>query len=95
MLLHRLGPDPLVFTNAGWAANFLDTQPVTVIRRGRRHHGQAVLCDDLGSTAAALRAVLAQQSSPRRLGLVVAPTPQPTDADLATLRRMICVSIDT
>jgi hypothetical protein len=93
VLAHQLGPSLLVFTDAGWAANFRESRPVTLICRGRRHHGQAVLSDDPRETAAALRAVLQQPTNPRRLGLTIQPAYQPTDAELAALRRMIRISV--
>jgi hypothetical protein len=93
VLAHRLGPDLLVFTDAGWAANFRAGRPVTLVRRTRRHRGWAVLSDDPGETATALRAALDKPTSPRRLGLAIEAAYRPTDADLATLRRMIRISI--
>ncbi|MDT5026032.1 MAG: hypothetical protein QOE61_2458 [Micromonosporaceae bacterium] len=93
VLAHQVGPSLLVFTDARWAANFRDQRPVTLIRRGRRHHGQASLSDDFRETSTALRAVLQQVATPRRLGLTIDKQYQPTDDDLAALRRMIRISI--
>ena len=93
VLAHHLGPSLLVFTDAPWAANFGDPRPVTLIRRGQRHHGKASLSDDPRETSTALRAVLQQVATPRRLGLAIDPQYQPTDDDLAAMRRMIRISI--
>ena len=93
VLAHQLGPSLLVFTDAGWAANFREPRPLTVIRRGRRHQAQAVLNDDPMQTAAALRAVLHRPTNPRRLGLAIEPAYQPSDAELAALRQMIRIFV--
>jgi hypothetical protein len=92
VLAHQLGPNLLVFTDAAWAANLRQARPVTLVRRGHRHHGEAILIDDPGDTATALRAVLQRSRSPRRLGLAIEPGYQPTDTDLTGLRQMIHIS---
>jgi hypothetical protein len=51
------------------------------------------ILDDPRDAATALRAVLRQLPSPRRLGLVIDPQHQPTDDELAALRRMIRIFI--
>jgi hypothetical protein len=66
VIAHRLGPSLLVFTDAGWAANFRESRPVTLTRHGHRRDGRAILSDDPGETAAALRAVLEKPTDPRR-----------------------------
>lgn len=93
VLGHQLGPNLVVFTDAGWAANFRQPRPVTVSRGGRRRDGTAVRCDDPTETAAALRAVLELPTSPRRLGLSITPGYRPTDSELATVRQMLRISI--
>jgi hypothetical protein len=93
VLAHQLDSSLLVFTDATWAANFRGGRAVTVTRRGHHHRGEARLSEDPRETAAALRAVLRQLPSPRRLGLAIDPQHQPTDDELAALRRMIRVFI--
>lgn len=79
----------LVFTDAAWALNFLGGRPVTVLGRGRELRGEALLVEDATETAAALRGVLGQVPSPRRLGLHIAPGHHPSDDELATVRRVV------
>jgi hypothetical protein len=93
VLTHEVNSSLLVFTDAAWAANFRGGHAVTLTRRGHRYSGEAYLSEDPQETAAALRTALRQLPSPRRLGLVIDPQHQPTDDELATLRRMIRISI--
>ena len=93
VLIHHVGSQLLVFTDAGWAANFRSPRRVTLLHRGRRQHGWARLSADPAETATALRAALLRCRSPRRLGLSIDPGHQPTNADLSGLRQMIAIAI--
>lgn len=93
VLTHQIDSSLLVFTDATWAANFRGGHAITLIRRGHRYSGEAYLVEDPQETAAALRTALRQLPSPRRLGLIIDPQHQPTDDELATVRRMIRISI--
>lgn len=86
---HHLGESWHVFTPAAWAFNFEGGRTVTVVGGGQQRHGLGHLVDDTTETAAAIRRVLGQISSPRRLGLHINPGHHPTDDELTAVRRMI------
>lgn len=79
----------VVFTGSPWAANFRGGRPVILIRRGRHLHGEGRLVEDPHETAVGLRTALGQVSSPTRLGLRLDTGYQPSNDELAKLRRMI------
>jgi len=89
VLVHRVGADTLVFTDATWAANFAGGRPLLLTRQGRTVPAIARLITNPAETAAGLRGALLEQGSPRRLGLVLDDGYRPSDAELAALRRMI------
>src|SRR3954465_11209705 len=82
----------VVFTDGRWAANFKGGAPVVVHRRGRKYTGVAELAEQ-DEVAAALRAVLADLRSPRRVGLEIDADHTPTDAELRSLRSLIRLNI--
>lgn len=86
---HRLGESWHVFTDADWALNFDGGRALTVIGRGRQRATLGQLVDDPADTAAAMRRVLGKVPSPRRLGLRIDTGHDPTDDELAAVRRMI------
>lgn len=78
-----------VFTDGGWRHNFTGGAPVTVHRRGRTYVCRGELITDRGIVGPALRAVLAAEASPLRLGLTIPAGHEPSDAELAAVRSMI------
>jgi hypothetical protein len=85
---HHLGESWYVFTDAAWALNFRGGRTVTVVGGGRQRQGLGHLLDG-PDTAAAMRRVLGQVPSPRRLGLHIDSGHHPSDDELAAVRRMI------
>ncbi|MCW2717279.1 MAG: hypothetical protein JWR81_1101 [Pseudonocardia sp.] len=90
---HHLGESLHVFTDAAWALNFEGGRTVTVIGRGQQRAAHGRLVDDPAETAAAMRRVLGQVPSPRRLGLHIDPGHRPSDNELAAVRRTISLSV--
>ena len=89
VLGHEVAGTLSVFTPAGWRHNFTGGAPVTVRRRGRTDRCRGELVTDPGIVGPALRAVLAAEASPRRLGLKIPAGHEPSDAELAAVRSMI------
>jgi hypothetical protein len=83
----------VVFTDAGWAWNFEGGAPVAVQRGGHTSTGTALMAD-AADGAAGLRAVLANVSSPRKIGIAIDDGHVPTDAELASVRAMIRLELD-
>jgi hypothetical protein len=75
---------PTVFTERPWRWNFAGGAPVTVISRGKRHHGRGELVQDRGEVGSAL-AVALERTRPSNLGLAVEKGHQPTAQELAAL----------
>jgi hypothetical protein len=84
---------PVVFTDAGWAANFAGGAPVTVRRGGRTRTGLARVADPRAA-ADGLRAVLGTLRNPRGVGLAIDKGHVATDAELNAVRAMICLDLD-
>ena len=82
----------VVFTDGRWALNFRDGAPVVVRRRGQRYKGVGLLADS--DVADALRAVLAELRSPRRVGLNIDAGHTPTDAELRSMRQLIRLDVE-
>lgn len=89
VLGHDVAGTLSVFTPASWRHNFSGGASVTVRRRGRTYLCRGELVTDPGIVGPALRAVLAAEASPRRLGLKVPTGHAPSDAELAAVRSMI------
>lgn len=87
--IHEFDGSLVIFTGSPWAANFRGGRPVIVIRGGRTLHGEGRLVEDPHETAVGLRTALGQVSSPARLGLRIDTGYQPSNDELAKLRRMI------
>jgi hypothetical protein len=83
----------VVFTDAPWAWNFTGGAPVVVRRSGHTHSGVAQVAE-AADAATGLRAVLADLSSPRRVGLVIDKGHIPTDAELNAVRTMIRLNLE-
>jgi hypothetical protein len=75
------------FSPAPWRLNFRGGRPVTVVHRGRRHHGTGTLVEDPEVVAAALRAALRAGSTPTLLGLRIADAHEVTPDDVRALGR--------
>ena len=90
---HHLDGSVHVFTDAAWALNFAGGRAVTVVGRGRQRAAVGHLVEDPAGTAAALRRVLGEVPSPRRLGLHIDAGHHPTDGELAAVRRMVRLSV--
>lgn len=86
-LAHPVGGRPHVFTDAPWAQNFRDGRAVVVRTRGHSQPCTGRLLPD-AEAVVALREVL-RRGSPRLLGLHLPAGAQPSDAELAALRRAI------
>jgi hypothetical protein len=84
---------PVVFTDAGWAANFADPAPVRVRRGGRTCSGVARVAEPR-EAADGLRTVLETLRSPRGVGLAIDEGHVATDAELNAVRKMICFDFD-
>jgi len=80
--VHHVEGRTVVFTRAGWRANFRGGAPVTVVRRGRAVRGTATAVEDPGQAADLMLAVLAAGRSPRQLGLDVDKGHRPTREEL-------------
>jgi hypothetical protein len=84
---------PVVFTDAGWAANFVDAAPVGVRRGGRTRTGVARVADPR-EAADGLRAVLETLRNPRGVGLAIDEGHEPTDGELNAVRSMVFLDLD-
>lgn len=89
VLVYDVDGEPTVFTDGAWAANFRGGHLVTVVGRGRGRTAVADLVQDPEAVGTALRAVLAEERSPRRLGLDIDAGHEPTDNELCAVRVMI------
>lgn len=89
VLGHEVAGRLAVFTPARWRNNFTGGAPVTVRRRGRNYACRGELITDPGIVGPALRAVLAAEVSPLRLGLTIPSGHEPADAELAAVRSLI------
>jgi len=79
----------VVFTESAWAANFRGGAPVEIVRRGRSSHGHGELVTDPAAVGPAIRSVLAGGTSQRMIGIAVEAGHQPTDDELAAVRRAV------
>ena len=82
--LHDVHGTPTVFSDRPWRLNFADGVPVTVIGRGKRHHGRGELVRDRDAVGSAFVTAL-EHVRPSSLGLAVDKGHQPTAQDLAAI----------
>jgi hypothetical protein len=82
--LHDVQGTPTVFTDRPWRLNFMGGAPVTVVTRGKRHHGRGELVQDRSVVGDAFVVALGQ-TRPGNLGLAVQKGHQPTPQELAAL----------
>lgn len=80
--VHDLDGRTVVFTRAGWRANFRGGAPVEVVRRGRVLRGTATSVESPERAADLMLSVLAAGRSPRHLGLEVDRGHRPTREEL-------------
>lgn len=85
---HEVDGSILVFTDAGWAANFRGGVAVTIRRAGSTFAATASVIEDSAEAAACIRAALTTRK-PRELGLAVDDGYHPTDDDLNAARRVV------
>ena len=80
--VHDVDGRVVVFTRAGWRANFRGGGPVELVRRGRVLRGTATVDEDPQHAADVMLQVLAAGRSPRQLGLEVDKGHRPTREEL-------------
>ncbi len=85
---HDVVGEMVVFTDAGWAANFAGGRSVTIRHAGSTYPGTGLLIDDSPRAAKMIRDVLAHKK-PRALGLAIDSGHVPTDEELAEARSVI------
>lgn len=87
--VHEVGGTLVVFTEAGWAANFAGGAAAELVRGGRRTAVHGVLVREPAQVGAWLRAALSAAPSPRRVGLSVPDGYVIGDEEAARLRHAI------
>jgi len=94
VIVHTVDGLPTVFTPGAWGANFAGGQRVTIVSGGRRQTAVAKVVEDRQIVGAAIRSAIAQQGTPRKLGLIIDEGHSPTDAELCAVRSMIQIHLD-
>jgi hypothetical protein len=85
---HDVDGEMVVFTDAGWAANFIGGRSVTIRHAGSTYSGTGLLIEDSPRAAKLIRDVL-EHKKPRALGLAIDPGHVPTDGELTEARSVI------
>ena len=84
---HQADGAPVVLTPAPWRVNFAGGAAVTVYHRGRKQAMTATLVTDPEVVAAAVRAMLADGTSPLAIGLKIPAGHTVSPADVTSVDR--------
>ncbi|MEA2901513.1 MAG: hypothetical protein QOH36_1400 [Actinomycetota bacterium] len=84
---HQAVGAPVVLTPAPWRANFAGGAAVSVYHRGRKQAMTATLVTDPDVVASAVRAMLADGTPPRAIGLKIPAGHTVTAADVTSVDR--------